>query len=116
MLNNTDVGKVYDLIHTSDDLTGSLYTPVKITDLFKDADISGLFDNFMEVGYRSVTDSVVSANNNSALGALVSQNNSTDITISLGNIELHGVQDVNGLANAITAKLPNKIVQMVNKR
>lgn len=41
---------------------------------------------------------------------------SQDINISIGDIQLHGVQDVNGLANAISTKLPNMLLQTITKR
>jgi hypothetical protein len=41
---------------------------------------------------------------------------SQDININIGDIQLSGVQDVNGLANAITAKLPGMLVQSLTKR
>lgn len=43
-------------------------------------------------------------------------NASQDINISIGDIQLHGVQDVNGLANAISTKLPNMLLQTITKR
>lgn len=39
-----------------------------------------------------------------------------DINITIGDIQLHGVQDVNGLANAISTKLPNMLLQTITKR
>ena len=43
-------------------------------------------------------------------------NASQDINISIGDIQLHEVQDVNGLANAISTKLPNVLLQTMTKR
>ena len=43
-------------------------------------------------------------------------NASQDVHISIGDIQLQGVQDVNGLANAITTKLPNVLLQTITKR
>ena len=43
-------------------------------------------------------------------------NASQDVHISIGDIQVHGVQDVNGLANAITTKLPNTLLQTMTKR
>lgn len=42
--------------------------------------------------------------------------NTQDINISIGDIQLQGVQDVNGLANAISTKLPNMLLQTITKR
>lgn len=38
------------------------------------------------------------------------------VNINIGDINLTGVQDVNGLANAITTKLPNMLLQKITKR
>ena len=51
------------------------------------------------------------------MGNTIHTNNaSQDINISIGDIQLHGVQDVNGLANAISTKLPNMLLQTITKR
>ena len=42
--------------------------------------------------------------------------NAQDVHISIGDINLSGVQDVNGLANAISTKLPNMLLQTMTKR
>ena len=36
-------------------------------------------------------------------------------SISIGDIILHGVQDVNGLSKAIVERLPLKVLQMINR-
>jgi hypothetical protein len=38
---------------------------------------------------------------------------SQNVNLSIGDIQLHGVQDVNGLANAISTKLPNMLLQTI---
>ena len=43
-------------------------------------------------------------------------NASQNINLTIGDIQLQGVQDVNGLANAITTKLPNTLLQTMTKR
>lgn len=43
-------------------------------------------------------------------------NNTQDINVSIGDIKLEGVQDVNGLAHAINTKLPNMMLQTLMKR
>lgn len=41
---------------------------------------------------------------------------SQNVNLSIGDIQLHEVQNVNGLANAITAKLPNMLLQKITQR
>ena len=43
-------------------------------------------------------------------------NSMQPINLSIGDIQVHGVQDVNGLANAISTKLPNMLLQTITKR
>ena len=41
---------------------------------------------------------------------------SQNVNLTIGDIQVHGVQDVNGLANAISTKLPNMLLQTITKR
>lgn len=43
-------------------------------------------------------------------------NNAQNINLNIGDIHLTGVQDVNGLSQAIVQRLPNQILQEINKR
>lgn len=43
-------------------------------------------------------------------------NSMQPINLSIGDIQVHGVQDVNGLANAIANQLPNTLLQTMTKR
>ena len=50
------------------------------------------------------------------INSIKNMTNTQEVNISIGDIQLHGVQDVNGLANAITTKLPNMLLQTITKR
>ena len=43
-------------------------------------------------------------------------NTTRSVNLSIGDIQMHGVQDVNGLANAIANQLPNTLLQTMTKR
>lgn len=46
----------------------------------------------------------------------ISQVRNENINISIGDIHVHGVQDVNGLSDAIIKEMPNMVIQKINKR
>lgn len=56
--------------------------------------------------------------NNSAISSVVNNNRNVQqpVTIQVGDIHLTGVQDVNGLAHAITTRLPNAMLQELHRR
>ena len=57
---------------------------------------------------RHVTNNVNNVTNN--------RNVQQPVTVQIGDINLTGVQDVNGLAHAITTRLPNAILQEMHRR
>lgn len=56
--------------------------------------------------------------NNSAISSVVNNNRNVQqpVTIQVGDINLTGVQDVNGLAHAIKTRLPNAMLQEMHRR
>lgn len=68
-------------------------------------EIVKMSDN-IEALVRKVVTSPMSSTSNSA----------QNINLNIGDIHLTGVQDVNGLSQAIVQRLPNQILQEINKR
>ena len=69
--------------------------------------------NLQPIDYGSMVMSNLNLPDFSKL-ATVNRDNST--SVSIGEIHLHEVQNVDGLANAIIRELPNKTIQAINRR
>ena len=81
ILNNTDVSKLYDYIHSGNVLA------------------------------QSAANLLVSSN--LSTGSSITPNSDQNITFNMGDVNVSGVQDVNGVADEIVKKLPMAVLQKI---
>lgn len=98
-------GILYKVAGNSFNRNGNTFTPVNVPNLFGSA-ISGFNLDKVAPKYENKM-------NPESYMNTVSNENSVSITI--GDIHLSGVQDVNGLSNAIINKLPNTLIQALGR-
>ena len=98
-------GKSYTIAGDSFSRNGSTFTPVSIPNLsgfglngFDLNSVAPKFNNKINPG--SYVNNIINGNG---------------VNITIGDIHLSGVQDVNGLSNAIINKLPNTLIQALGK-
>ena len=101
----SDKGVSYKVAGNSFNRNGNTFTPVNVPNLFGSA-ISGFNLDKVAPKYENKM-------NPESYMNTVSNENSVSITI--GDIHLSGVQDVNGLSNAIINKLPNTLIQALGR-
>ena len=109
LLNMEGGEKVYNGYETSKMLTPLDESSLPYSMIMKSRSLfnSGLAHNTMS---RQVNGMMNAMKSVQPLGA------SQNVNLSIGDIQVHGVQDVNGLANAISTKLPNTLLQTMTKR
>ena len=100
-------------------LAGGNYVPLSSVDSDKFSMFSKLenFSKGLMLGSNNLNyfnDALVGTTN--GINSIKNMTNTQEVNISIGDINLSGVQDVNGLANAITTKLPNMLLQKITKR
>ena len=79
-----------------------------------DGNLEKLVPNSVYDHQRQMEDMVKQITNNSIVNN--TRNVQQPVTIQVGDINLTGVQDVNGLAHAITTRLPNAMLQEMHRR
>ena len=94
-------GTSYTISGNSFSKNGSIFTPVNIPNLFGSG-LNGFDLNTVAPKYNAKTNPTAYVNNNG-------------VNITIGDIHLTGVQDVNGLSNAIINKLPNTLIQALGR-
>lgn len=102
----SDKGILYKVAGNSFNKNGNTFTPVNVPNLFGSA-ISGFNLDKVAPKYENKM-------NPESYMNTVSNENSVSITI--GDIHLSGVQDVNGLSNQIINRLPNLLIQGIGKK
>ena len=100
-------------------LAGGNYVPLSPANSDKFSMFSKLenFSKGLMLGSNNLNyfnDALISSTN--GINNIKSIPNTQEVNINIGDINLTGVQDVNGLANAITTKLPNVLLQTITKR
>lgn len=101
----SDKGISYKVAGNSFNRNGNTFTPVNVPNLFGSA-ISGFNLDKVAPKYEN------KMNPESYMNTVSNENS---ISISIGDIHLSGVQDVNGLSNAIINKLPNTLIQALGR-
>lgn len=95
--------KMYDMMQKFDAYFNSM-----------DGNLEKLVPNSVYDHQRQVEDMVKQITNNSIVNN--TRNVQQPITVQIGDINLKGVQDVNGLAQAIKTRLPNAMLQEMHRR
>lgn len=97
-------GKSYTIAGSSFNKDGNTFTPVNIPNLFGSA-ISGFNLDKVAPKYEN------KMNPDSYINTV----NENSVSITIGDIHLSGVQDVNGLSDQIMNRLPNLLIQGIGK-